>query len=165
MGVSSSGWYKLSFDRYGYYNLYLQPYIRFSPHIYSEIWTRVCLTVDTMKNVAQVFSDWSMSIKKMLFTNVTGVQVWDYPLNYREVFNYMNNGSYGSYSGSALSWSYISYSPRGNVLLEDAYQPQWQDQQPIRRSKDRKWSRPKGEKKKKSENGFNEKHNARRQRL
>ncbi|TDH14566.1 hypothetical protein EPR50_G00045120 [Perca flavescens] len=70
MGVSSTGGYGLSFDRYGYYNLYLQPYIRFSPHIYSEIWTRVCLTVDTMKNVAQVFSGSNMSIRKMLPTNV-----------------------------------------------------------------------------------------------
>ncbi|TDH10008.1 hypothetical protein EPR50_G00093070, partial [Perca flavescens] len=162
MGVSPSGSYRLSF--YGYSNLYFQPYKRFSSNIAMEIWTRVCLTVDTVKNVAQVFSDWSMSIRKMLPTKyvwsgepvidfsgfdgqVTDVQIWDYPLHYREVFNYMTSGSYGSYSGSALSWSYISYSPRGDVLLEDAYERRWQDRQPINRRKERKGCRPKGEKK------------------
>ncbi|XP_039649877.1 uncharacterized protein LOC120555264 [Perca fluviatilis] len=179
MGVSSTALYRLSFDRYGYNNQYLQPYKRFWSNIGPDFWTRVCLTVDTVKNVAQVFSGSNMSIRKLLPTKyvwsgepvidfsgfdgqVTDVQVWDYPLHYREVFNYMN---YRSYSGSALSWSYISYSPRGDVLLEDAYQPQWQDRQPISRSKERKWRRPKGEKKKKRENSFNETHNARRQKL
>ncbi|KAF1386305.1 hypothetical protein PFLUV_G00093270 [Perca fluviatilis] len=171
MGVSPSGSYRLSF--YGYSNLYLQPYKRFSSNIFPEIWTRVCLTVDTMKNVAQVFSDWSMSIRKMLPTNyvwsgepvidfsgfdgqVTDVQIWDYPLHYREVVNYMTSGAYWSYSGSALSWSYISYSPRGNVLLEDVYERQWQDRQPINRSKERKGRRPKGEKKTREFFHFNE---------
>ncbi|XP_035857806.1 A-agglutinin anchorage subunit-like [Sander lucioperca] len=164
MGVSSSGLYGLSFDRYGYNYLYLKPYKRFSQNIVTEIWTRVCLTVDTMKNVAQLFSDSSMSIRKMLPTKyvwsgepvidfsgfdgqVTDVQIWDYPLYYREVFQYMTGSRYGPYSGSALSWSYISYSPRGNVLLEDVYEPQWQDRQPINRSKERKGRWPKGEKK------------------
>lgn len=26
---------------------------------------------------------------------VTDVQIWDYPVHYREVFNYMSNGVYG----------------------------------------------------------------------
>ncbi|KAA8593278.1 uncharacterized protein LOC116687996 [Etheostoma spectabile] len=164
MGVSASGSYRLSFDRYGYYSLNLKPYKNFWANIGLEIWTRVCLTVDTVKNVAQLFSDSSMSIRKMLPTNVqyvwsgepvidfsgfdgqvTDVQIWDYSLPYREVLNYMTS-RYGSYSGSALSWSYISYSPRGKVLLEDVYERQWQDRQLIK-SKKKNGRRPKGEKK------------------
>ncbi|XP_034726073.1 uncharacterized protein LOC117943817 isoform X2 [Etheostoma cragini] len=163
MGVSASGSYRLSFDRYGYYNLNLKPYKTFWANIRLEIWTRVCLTVDTMKNVAQLFSDSSMSIRKMLPTDyvwsgepvidfsgfdgqVTDVQIWDYSLKYREVLNYMNSGRYSSYSGSALTWSYISYSLRGKVLLEDVYERQWQDQQLIQ-SKKKNMRQPKGEKK------------------
>lgn len=53
---------------------------------------------------------------------VTDVQVWDYPLCYQEVFNYMANGVYGSYSGNVLTWSHVSYSLRGKALLEDVYE-------------------------------------------
>lgn len=44
--------------------------------------------------------------------------------------------------GSVLTWSSISYSLRGNTLLEDVYA--WQAKQPI--SRKRRGRRPKGEK-------------------
>ncbi|XP_022597778.1 cell wall integrity and stress response component 4-like [Seriola dumerili] len=152
--------YEVSFDRYGYTNLYLSPRIKLLPGVAPDIWTRVCLTIDSMKNVAQMFSGSYMSIRKMLndrysWTSepviavsgfdgqVTDVQMWDYPLSYREVTDYMNGGVYRLYRGSVLSWSYINYSLSGNVLLEDVYEIQ--AKQPVsRRGRGR---RPKGENK------------------
>ncbi|XP_027134642.1 cell wall protein DAN4-like [Larimichthys crocea] len=138
--TSYSGlWYGLTFN---YYNvLFLQPKIRFWSNIGPDIWTRLCLTVDTVKNVAQVFSGPNISIRKILpiryvwsgqpvidFSGfdgqVTDVQIWDYPLHYREIYNYMVSGVYGPHRGSILTWSSISYSPRGNVVMEDVYEQQ-----------------------------------------
>ncbi|XP_044066321.1 uncharacterized protein LOC122882705 [Siniperca chuatsi] len=162
LGANNVGWYTLYFGSYSYYNLDLHPDIRFWSNIGPDIWNRVCLTVDTVKNVAQVFRDSSISIRKMLPANVqyvwsgepvidfsgfdgqvTDVQVWDYPLRYKEIFNYMTSGFYLPYCGSVLTWSSINYSPRGNTLLEDAYE--WHARQPI--SSKRRGHRPKGEKK------------------
>ncbi|XP_062419936.1 uncharacterized protein LOC119229487 isoform X2 [Pungitius pungitius] len=135
--------YWMSFPRYSYNPLDLRPKIPFWANPAPDIWTRVCFTVDSGLQVAQVFSGSNFSIRKMLPAEVnyvwsgepvidfpgfdgqlTDVQVWDYPLSYKEVFNYMMGGIYLPYRGSALSWSYISYSPRGRTLLEDNYELQ-----------------------------------------
>uniref|UniRef100_A0A4W6FUT4 Pentraxin (PTX) domain-containing protein n=1 Tax=Lates calcarifer TaxID=8187 RepID=A0A4W6FUT4_LATCA len=139
LGVSGSYW--LSYDRYRYANIYLQPSIRFWSEVAPDIWTRVCITLDSSTNVVQLFSGSYMSIRKLLpvryswtgepvitFSGfdgqVTDIQVWDYPLRYREVTDYMNPSAYKLYRGSVLTWSYISYSLRGNPLLEDVYEIQ-----------------------------------------
>ncbi|KAM4583475.1 uncharacterized protein V3H82_007238 [Fundulus diaphanus] len=105
------------------------------------MWTSVCITVDNVKGVAQIFRDSTMSIRKLLNNynmwsgepvidfsgfegQVTDVQMWDYPLRYKEVLYYMSSGYYGQYMGSILNWSYISYSLRGKTLLEDSYELQ-----------------------------------------
>ncbi|KAK2915469.1 hypothetical protein Q8A73_006063 [Channa argus] len=143
LGVSGNT-YWLSCDRYTFKNLYLEPSIRISSNIVPEIWNRVCLTVDSRRNVAQVFSGSNMSIRKFLpnrYTwsgdgsivlsgfngQVTDLQVWDYTLRYGEVYNYMTGGVYRPYRGSVLSWSHVRYSISGKVLLEDAYE--WQGKQ------------------------------------
>ncbi|KAK2861664.1 hypothetical protein Q5P01_001197 [Channa striata] len=148
LGVSYANTYWLSTDEYSFRKLYLDPSIRVSSNVMHEIWTRVCLTVDSRRNVAQVFSGGNMSIRKFLpnrymwsgdgtivFSGfngqVTDVQVWDYPLRYGEVFSYMNGGVYWQYAGSVLSWSYVRFSVRGKVLLEDAYE--WQGKQLVSR--------------------------------
>ncbi|XP_031700036.1 uncharacterized protein LOC116381764 [Anarrhichthys ocellatus] len=157
--VGGAGSYVLTFTRYRYYSLYFQPNIKFWPNIGPDIWNRVCFTLDSMKNVAQVFSGSNISIRKMLplqyvwsgepvmdFSGfdgqLTDIQIWDYPLSYREVFNYMTSGVYAPYQGSALSWSYISYSPRGQTLLEDTFE--LQGRQPISNRRGKKGRRPKG---------------------
>ncbi|XP_033481936.2 uncharacterized protein LOC117256561 isoform X2 [Epinephelus lanceolatus] len=181
LDVSNAG-YQLTFQ-YGYNSLYLRPNIRFWSNPGADIWTRVCLTLDSMKNVAQVFSGSHMSIRKLMPVKyawsgqpvielsgfdgqMTDLQVWDYPLRYREVFNYMTGGVYMPYSGSVINWSYIGYTSRGSILLEDVYERQ--ARQPISSSSKeggegrRKGHRPKGEKKtmklyymqSKSENNF-----------
>uniref|UniRef100_A0A4W6FVJ9 Pentraxin n=1 Tax=Lates calcarifer TaxID=8187 RepID=A0A4W6FVJ9_LATCA len=107
LGVSGSYW--LSYDRYRYANIYLQPSIRFWSEVAPDIWTRVCITLDSSTNVVQLFSGSYMSIRKLLpyswtgepvitFSGfdgqVTDIQVWDYPLRYREVTDYMNPSAY-----------------------------------------------------------------------
>ncbi|XP_074493869.1 uncharacterized protein LOC141769077 isoform X1 [Sebastes fasciatus] len=156
LAVSNVGAYTLNV---GGYSQYMKPNVRFWSNVGPDIWTRVCLTMDSVKNVAQVFSGSNISVRKMLpiryawsgepvidFSGfdgqVTDIQIWDYPLRYREVFNYMTSGVYGQYSGSVLSWSHISYSPRGNILLEDTYE--WQARQPINSIRGRKGRRVKG---------------------
>ncbi|XP_051270029.1 uncharacterized protein LOC127371326 [Dicentrarchus labrax] len=154
--ITFYGVYALPFG--GYRNLYLRPNIRFWSTNQLDLWTRVCLTVDTVKGVVQMFSGSSISVRKKLpfqyewsgepvidfpgFNGqLTDVQVWDYPLNYNEIYNYMN--SWSSHRGSVLTWSSISYSPRGNTLLEDAYDSQ--AKRPI--GSRGRGGRPKGEKK------------------
>ncbi|KAK9529607.1 hypothetical protein VZT92_013687 [Zoarces viviparus] len=162
LDVGGAGSYVLTVTGYRYYSLYFQPNIKFWPNIGPDIWNRVCFTVDSMKNVAQVFSGSNISIRKMLPSqyvwsgepvmdfsgfdgHLTDVQIWDYPLSYREVFNYMTSGVYAPYQGSALSWSYISYSPKGQTLLEDTFE--LQGRQPISNRRGKKGRRPKGGKK------------------
>ncbi|CAK6960846.1 uncharacterized protein LOC128355351 [Scomber scombrus] len=98
LAVRPTGWYTLSWDRFSYYRLNIKSDNRFWSNIGPELWTRVCLTVDTIKNVAQVFSGSTMSIRKML------------PIKYH---------------GSVLTWSNIGYNLRGNTLLEkrNAHKP------------------------------------------
>ncbi|XP_029287103.1 uncharacterized protein LOC115008014 [Cottoperca gobio] len=159
--VSAAGSYIL--DSYRYKRLFFQTDIWFWSNIRRDIWTRVCLTVDNTKKVAQVFSGSNISIRKLLQYDwsgvpvidiadvegqVTDLQVWDYPLQKIEVLNYMTRGDVsGPYHGSVLSWSDISYSTSGNTLLEedDAYRSP--PGQPMRSSSGRKRCRQKGEKK------------------
>ncbi|CAJ1051994.1 uncharacterized protein LOC119021272 [Xyrichtys novacula] len=136
-----SGRFILSHDVYGRTNIYLVPDIKLWTTSSPEVWTRICVTVDSEKNVAQMFSDFNMSIRKMLYAQyvwsgepvidipgfsgqVTDLQVWDYPLSYQEVYSYMISGVYLSPPGNVLTWSSISYSFRGNALLEDIYEEQ-----------------------------------------
>ncbi|XP_027858576.1 uncharacterized protein LOC114135466 [Xiphophorus couchianus] len=141
--------YALTFNNYN--RVYLQPYLKLWPGLTPNMWTSICFTVDNTKGVVQMFRDSDMSSRKLLnnqyvwsgervmdFSNfegqITDVQVWDYPLRYQEVFYYMSSGGYGSYQGSVLSWSYISYSQTGRTLLEDGYELQM-------RKPNRKWER------------------------
>lgn len=151
----SNGWYTLTFDPYGYSALSFRPSFRFWSNMVPDIWTRVCVTLDSMKNVAQVFSGSNISIRKMMPSKydwsgepvinfsgfdgqLTDVQIWDYPLRYKEVFNYMTSGIYAPYRGSALSWSNISYSSTGGALLEESYE--WQARRPIGGSGEKTWA-------------------------
>ncbi|AWP02269.1 Hypothetical protein SMAX5B_001088 [Scophthalmus maximus] len=138
--VSSNSWYSLSCDRYSSSTKSFLPNIKFWPDVSAaDMWTSVCLTVDTVHRVAQVFSGSNMSIRKMLpfkcsrtgepvmdisafDGQVTDVQVWDYPLLYREVINYMSTSAYKLYRGSVLTWSDINYSLNGDGQLEDVYE-------------------------------------------
>lgn len=63
--ANSPGVYRLNFGYQSYY-LDLRPNIRFWSNIGLDIWTRICLTVDTVKGVAQMFNGSSISIRKML---------------------------------------------------------------------------------------------------
>ncbi|KAK5871950.1 hypothetical protein PBY51_012689 [Eleginops maclovinus] len=139
--------YFLNMDPFGQ-SLSFRPILKFLPGIKSEVWSRVCLIVDNMKHVAQVFSGSKTSIRKLLprqfvwsgepvinFSEFNGqltdVQMWDHTLSKLDVLNYMTCGTIsGPYSGSLITWSYISYSSSGITLLEDdAYE--WQARQPI----------------------------------
>ncbi|XP_065811294.1 uncharacterized protein [Labrus bergylta] len=140
--VYDSDRYALAYSTYSQDNILLRPDIRLWSNTKPEIWTRICVTVDGLKNVAQMFKGPDMSIRKMLSTQyvwsgepviefpafdgqLTDVQVWDYPLRYKEVFNYMTRSTFESWSsGNVLTWSSINYSFRGNALLEDVYENQ-----------------------------------------
>lgn len=141
--------------RWFYYSqVSLNPRINLWNSVHTQPWTSVCLVLDSRKNVAQVFQGGAMSIRKILRSRmvwsgepvvdmsgfdgqVTDLEVWDYPLQYREVLAYMQN--YGS-SGTVLTWSNIAYKYRGNILVEDTYSAQMKkpissshrEQQPIR---------------------------------
>lgn len=137
--LSSAGLYSLAFN--GYNSIYLKPSIQIWPSNGQSIWTSVCVTVDSAKNVAQVFSGSNMSPRKLIpskyvwsgepvidlagFTGqVTDIQVWDYPLRYKEVFYYLSPGFFGPNPGSVLTWSNIRFSLRGETLMEDRYEVQ-----------------------------------------
>ncbi|XP_060897295.1 uncharacterized protein LOC132976992 [Labrus mixtus] len=164
--VYDSGQYALAYSMYGQDNILLRPDIRLWSNTEPEIWTRICVTVDALKNVAQMFKGPDMSIRKMLSTQyvwsgepvidfpafdgqLTDVQVWDYPLRDKEVFNYMTRFTFESWSsGNVLTWSSINYSFRGNALLEDVYENVYENQAKQRISSSRGGGRrPKGEKK------------------
>ncbi|XP_029358139.1 A-agglutinin anchorage subunit-like [Echeneis naucrates] len=140
LSLSTSGSrFVLDYDYYA--SVSFQPNISLLPSVAPDLWRRVCVVIDSQRSVAQVFSGSYGSIRKILQRQyswtgepvmdisgfdgqVTDVQVWDYNLQYNEVFNYMNGGVYRLYSGSVLSWSYISYSLRGKMVLEDVYEIQ-----------------------------------------
>lgn len=99
-------------------------------------WTSACMVLDGKKGVAQVFRGGALSARKMLPDRyrwsiggalcvsgfegqLTDVQVWDYPLSYRTIRDYMSNARFPS--GTILTWSQISFSPGGQILLEDSY--------------------------------------------
>ncbi|XP_043977113.1 nucleoporin NSP1-like [Gambusia affinis] len=147
--ISRPQLYMLTFNNYN--TVYLQPYLKLWSGLTPNVWTSICFTLDNTKGVVQMFRDSYMSSRKLLnnqyvwsgervmqFSNfqgqLTDVQVWDYPLRYQEVLYYMSSGGYGSYQGSVLSWSYISYSQTGRTLLEDGYELQM-------KKPNRKWER------------------------
>ncbi|XP_004548858.2 jeltraxin [Maylandia zebra] len=144
-----------SFDTFmlSYYDSFsvdLQPIVHLWPDIKQDIWTSVCLTVDTSKSVVQMFSGGYMSPRKVMpyqyvwsgepvisfpgfDGQLTDVQVWDYPLRYKDIFYYMSRSYYGSYSGSVISWSYIRYDNRGRAVLEDNFDMRAKVEQESRR--------------------------------
>uniref|UniRef100_A0A3P9KN67 Pentraxin n=1 Tax=Oryzias latipes TaxID=8090 RepID=A0A3P9KN67_ORYLA len=149
--VTDGGWYLL---RFGSNQLRLRPSVPIWPNIGRGMWTSVCLTVDFTKNVVQMFSNMNMSTRKLLMYGyqwsgepvitfsgfdgqLTDVQVWDYPLRYKEVLYYMSHGYYGSVQGSLLTWSNIRYSLQGRSLLENSYE--WQMKLPISKKR-RGWA-------------------------
>uniref|UniRef100_A0A8C6WNU6 Uncharacterized protein n=1 Tax=Neogobius melanostomus TaxID=47308 RepID=A0A8C6WNU6_9GOBI len=126
-------WYGLSW--YYYSQVSLSPRISLWSSVRTQPWTSVCVVLDSLKNVVQVFQGGAMSIRKILSSRmvwsgepvleipgfdgqVTDIEVWDYPLQYKEVFGYMQN--YGP-SGTVLTWSNIAYRPRGKILVEETY--------------------------------------------
>ncbi|CAI5687287.1 unnamed protein product [Oreochromis niloticus] len=144
-----------SFDTFmlSYYDSFsvnLQPIVHLWPDIKQDIWTSVCLTVDTSKSVVQMFSGGYMSPRKVMpyqyvwsgepvisfpgfDGQLTDVQVWDYPLRYRDIIYYMSRSYYGSYSGSVISWSNIRYNNRGRAVLEDTFDMRAKVEQESRR--------------------------------
>lgn len=151
LGASSGFSYSLAND-YSYSSLSFRPSIRFWHEVFAQdIWTRVCVTVDRVKKVAQVFSGSNMSIRKILPSQfvcpqcsradgpvidvpgfdgqLTDVQMWDYPLDHGGIILYMRSNAYRPSRGSVLTWEDISYSVSGNTLLEDVYEAQ--EPQPI----------------------------------
>ncbi|XP_061544999.1 uncharacterized protein LOC133409242 [Phycodurus eques] len=132
------GSYRLSWSS-SYWSLRLKANVRMWPGIRDDLWTRLCLTVDTVPGVVQVFSGAYMSVRKMapnkyvwsgepvidmtgMDGQVTDLQMWDYPLSYNTILNYMTRPGYGWPTGSVLTWSNIRYSLRGRTLVEEAYQ-------------------------------------------
>ncbi|CAL1614257.1 unnamed protein product [Knipowitschia caucasica] len=127
--------YALTSDTYPYYShVILVPRIPLRSFTQTQPWTSVCVVLDSVRNVVQLFQGGLMSIRKIppsrivwsgepvvdisgFDGQVTDLEVWDYPLQYREVFYYMNYGS----RGTVLTWSNIAYRPRGTVLFEDTY--------------------------------------------
>ncbi|KAJ0002536.1 hypothetical protein NQD34_007685 [Periophthalmus magnuspinnatus] len=134
--------YTLSWNYYT--SVSLLPRISLWPPVQTQPWTSVCVVLDSLKNVVQLFQGGSMSIRKIPSSRlvwsgervldvsgfdgqVTDLEVWDYPLRYTQVLSYMKN--YGS-SGTVLTWSNIAYRPRGNILFEETYA--LRQKQPIR---------------------------------
>lgn len=66
LAASGAETYRLSSGSYAFRELYLKPNIRIRSYIDPDIWTRLCLIVDTRRDVAQVFSGPNMSIRKIL---------------------------------------------------------------------------------------------------
>ncbi|XP_057701223.1 uncharacterized protein LOC130921403 [Corythoichthys intestinalis] len=106
-----------------------------------NMWNRICLVVDSVKGFVQIFKGGYMSIRKGMVpkyawsgepivavsnTNgqVTDLQMWDFPLSYNGILNYVARSSYGWPTGSVLTWSNIRYSLTGRALVEDVYERQ-----------------------------------------
>ena len=66
VNVDQLGVYTLNFNQYSYNTLYMKPSIRFWSTIGPDIWSRFCFTLDSTKNVAQVFSGSNISIRKLI---------------------------------------------------------------------------------------------------
>ncbi|XP_029991223.1 uncharacterized protein LOC115420122 isoform X2 [Sphaeramia orbicularis] len=64
--VGISGMFRLSFDSWGHNTIFLKPNVRFWSNMWPNMWTSVCVTVDPLKNVAQLFSGSFMSIRKLI---------------------------------------------------------------------------------------------------
>ncbi|XP_056130669.1 serum amyloid P-component-like [Lampris incognitus] len=139
LSVTSATEYQLTLgEGYYYSTVTFRSLRRFWSTVDPDFWTSVCVIVDSVKGVAQIFNGRYISIRKRLPVKyvwtgppvvdisqfegqLTDVQVWDYPLPYGDIRNYMRHGFYRSYQGSALTWFQISYTPNRDVLLEDVY--------------------------------------------
>ncbi|XP_077430524.1 uncharacterized protein LOC144057121 isoform X2 [Vanacampus margaritifer] len=138
LGLDYDGSYLLAWSS-TYWSVRLKADVRMWPGMKDDLWTRLCLTMDTVRGVVQVFSGADMSVRKMAPSKfvwsgepviamtgvdgqVTDLQMWDYPLSYVAILNYMTPLSYGWPRGSVLTWSNIRYSLTGHALLEDAYE-------------------------------------------
>ncbi|XP_061689753.1 uncharacterized protein LOC133508064 [Syngnathoides biaculeatus] len=138
LSLDYDGSYRVSW-RSSYLSVRLKADVRMWPGIKDDLWTRLCLTVDTVRGVVQVFSGPYMSVRKMVpgkyvwsgepvismsgvDGQVTDLQMWDYPLTYNTILNYMTRPGYGWPTGSVLTWSNIRYSLTGRTLVEDTYE-------------------------------------------
>ncbi|XP_029947780.1 uncharacterized protein LOC115388680 isoform X1 [Salarias fasciatus] len=121
-----------------YFEMTMTTKFQLWPNYQQNMWTSVCLTLDGSNNVAQLFRDSSMSVRMVMPSRLewsgdpliefpgfsgqmTDLQVWDYPLGYKEIYNYMRRGAFRPSRGSLLTWSNINFSNGGNSLLEDEY--------------------------------------------
>nr|XP_061833677.1 C-reactive protein-like [Nerophis lumbriciformis] len=133
--TDNQGSYRLNWEKLTYQSVRLDPRIKMWSNVQPDIWTRVCVTVDTLRGVAQLFSDSNMSVRAIIPSKfvwsgepvvamsgfdgqVTDLQVWDYPLTYYTILTYMNRWL----SGSVLTWSNIGYSLTGSTILELTYE-------------------------------------------
>ncbi|XP_072293291.1 uncharacterized protein [Eucyclogobius newberryi] len=121
-----------SFSSNSHSQVTLSPWI---PTAQTPPWTSVCLVLDSVNSVLQIFEGGAMRIRKIqpsrmawsgepvldisgLDGQVTDLEVWDYPLKYRQVFSYLQN--YMS-SGTVLTWSNIVYRFKGKARFEEAF--------------------------------------------
>ncbi|XP_077385503.1 uncharacterized protein LOC144023671 [Festucalex cinctus] len=154
LGLDYDGSYLLAWSS-RYWSVRLKANVRLWPGLKDDLWTRLCLTMDTVRGVVQVFNGANMSVRKMAPSKyvwsgepviamsgvdgqVTDLQVWDYPLSYNAILNYMTPPSYGWPRGSVLTWSNIRYTQTGNTLLEDAYELRQVAKNPKKEKKTRK---------------------------
>lgn len=132
---SSMSWYTLSWSYYSQYQVSMKPIVPIWISVNSVPWASVCVIIDLYKNVVQIFEGGFMSVRKMpsprlvwsgepvldvsgFDGQVTDIEVWDSPLDDRQIFSYMNNYYSG---GNVLTWSNIEYKCRGSILLENAF--------------------------------------------
>ncbi|XP_054639684.1 uncharacterized protein LOC129185977 isoform X2 [Dunckerocampus dactyliophorus] len=66
LAVHYDGQHELRWSRLRYRSVYLSPSISMWPNVLPDIWSRVCITVDTLKSVVQLFSGANMSVRKMI---------------------------------------------------------------------------------------------------
>ncbi|XP_061747685.1 uncharacterized protein LOC133545936 isoform X3 [Nerophis ophidion] len=155
LATNTEGSYLLRWQNLQYQSVHLDPKIKIWPDVTPDIWTRVCVTVDTLRSVAQIFRDADMSVRtilplKFLWSGepvvamsyfdgqVTDLQVWDYPLSYFVIHNYMNNRWL---TGSVLTWSNIRYSLSGSTLVELVYERR-QEKRAGKKSRGRRPQKP-----------------------
>lgn len=113
----------------------LKPIAPLWPSAQTQLWTSVCVVLDSHKNVVQVFQGGTMSVRKItppviqwsgtpvvkvsgFDGQVTDLEVWDYPLEDSEIFIFMHNYRC---TGTVLTWSNIAYQSNGDILMEDTY--------------------------------------------
>ncbi|XP_028302163.1 C-reactive protein-like [Gouania willdenowi] len=139
VAVSSTSRFTLTFNNYN--NAYFSVDKLFVS-LPLDTWSSVCLTFSSVSKVVQVFNGSQMSIRRVLSNQqfqwsgepvlkfpgfdgqLSDVQVWDYPLTFSEVYDYMAFSRWSR--GSVLSWSSIAFYTTGSALLEDSFYPNLQ---------------------------------------